>query len=579
MKTSSFLIALAVVLVLSSGCARGELQGDALQTARVHLQQRLETLSDSTESALKKRLGGTPPAHIGARENLWSSARRFYEQRNYDLAWVEGNDLTRSAEAFIEGICRAADEGLAPSAYQPARLQEALEAVLDVRRPESAAMVELDLLLTNVFMRYSYDMVNGRLDPADTRAEVHMQPPPVALDSVLAVALAATSFERLNEELRPRHEQYDRLRRALGRYRQIEADGGWPVLPDGATLEPGQSSPGVPLLRARLAVTADLRDYDAEDTSRYFDEELARALAAFQRRHGLEVDTLVGAATLAALNVGVDERIEQIVLNLERWRWLPADLGSRYIFVNIPGFTLAAFDAGEEVLSMPVVVGAEYEGRKTPAFSDRMEYVIFQPYWNVPPSIALEELLPKAQEDPAYLARNGYEIVDSYAPDAQVVEVDDESLEAVADETYRLRQQPGRSNALGHVKFMFPNEHNIYLHDTPADHLFEETVRDYSHGCIRVEQPAALAAYALARNERKWSQEDIEGALQGEREVVVLDEQIPVYIMYVSAFVGEEGTMHFRDDLYGYDADLAGALRKYEARLREQQGEGLCELL
>jgi murein L,D-transpeptidase YcbB/YkuD len=422
-------------------------------------------------------------------------------------------------------------------------------------------------------------MLNGRLDPADTKAEVYMQPKPLALDSVLALALQETSFKRLSEDLRPRYEQYTQLREALDRYRKIPEDGGWPTLEEGASLEPGKPSPQVPRLRERLAASGDLSGYDPDDTSRVFGADLAAALAAFQQRHSLAVDTLVGPSTLAALNVTVEERIGQIVLNLERWRWLPSELGARYILVNIPDYTLAAYDEGEEVLTMPVVVGAEYEGRKTPVFSDVMEYVVFQPYWNVPPSIATDEILPKAYEDDSYLERNGYELVESYAPDAGTVEVDEESLAAVAEGKYRIRQLPGRSNALGNVKFMFPNEHNIYLHDTPADHLFKELERDYSHGCIRVERPEDLASYVLSKNEKKWSQSEIDEAMLGEREVVVLDQQIPVYIMYLSAFVGKDGAVYFRDDIDGYDADLAAQFSKKKASLVGEEEEDLCKLI
>lgn len=574
-----YILVLVSGILSGSGCTGSELEGEALQEAKVHMQERLQVLSDSTEAILKQRLGRSTPDYVRARENLWEAAQRFYEQRGYNLAWVEGNDLTRSAEAFIEGLCRAGDEGLDPAAYRSPRLQRAVEAVLDVRRPGPSARVELDLLLTNTFMQYSHDMINGRLDPAATKAEVYMQPKPVALDSVLALALQETSFKRLSEDLRPRYQQYTQLREALDRYRQIQADGGWPTLDEGASLEPGKPSPQVPRLRERLAASGDFDGYDPDDTSRVFDEGLAGALAAFQQRHGLEVDSLVGPSTLASLNVSVEERIGQIVLNLERWRWLPSELGTRHILVNIPDFTLTAFDDNAEVLTMPVVVGAEFEGRKTPVFSDVMEYIVFQPYWNVPPSIATDEILPKAYEDPTYLERNGYELVDSYAPDASVVEVEEETLDGVAEGKYRIRQLPGRSNALGHVKFMFPNEHNIYLHDTPADHLFSETERDYSHGCIRVERPDDLASYVLAKNEKKWSQGDIEEAMQGEREVIVLDQQIPVYIMYLSAFVDDGGTVHFRDDIYGYDADLAAELGKKEADVEGEQGENLCEII
>lgn len=354
------------------------------------------------------------------------------------------------------------------------------------------------------------------------------------------------------------HPAHERLQQALERYETIAQQGGWPEIPDGDLLEVGDSSDRVIPLRERLAATGDLPEAAASEAAPVYDEPLAEAVRHFQERHGLTVDGILGSNTVAALNVPVEERIQTIELNLERWRTVPDTLGERYVLVNIPEFRLRAYEDGREVERMDVIVGAEYDGRATPVFQDEMEHVIFSPYWNIPQSIAEEEILPEARRDRSYLVENEYEIVSNYGPDAEVYDTYDTDLARVASGELKLRQKPGPENALGLVKFMFPNEYAIYLHGTPEDQLFEEAERDFSHGCIRVERPADLAAFVLSRKS-EWTPSRIDQAMHdGEWQQVDLDEHVPVYILYFTAFADEDGTIQFRRDIYGHDEGQPG---------------------
>ena len=306
-------------------------------------------------------------------------------------------------------------------------------------------------------------------------------------------------------------------------------------------LRVGQGHALVNALAARLAATGD-RPAAAPAV---FDEGLAEALRRFEARHGLPADGRLDPETLAALNVPVAERIREIELNLERWRWLPEELGRRHVIVNIPTYHLTAFEDGRPALEMRVVTGKPES--PTPIFSDQMTTVVFSPYWNVPPDIAREEVLPAVLNDPSYLAANNLEILRG----TSVISPESADWD---DPEVRVRQRPGPRNSLGHVKFMFPNQFDVYLHDTPADSLFARLARGYSHGCVRVEKPFELAQWVL-RGDAKWTPETIRAAMDsGDERHVALAENVPVYIQYQTAWVDGQGAVQFREDIYGHDA-------------------------
>jgi murein L,D-transpeptidase YcbB/YkuD len=417
-------------------------------------------------------------------------------------------------------------------------------------------LVDLDVELTYTYLSLATHLATGRLQPEKLRVEWYTKPRNVDLDARLGQALAADSSGEIVKLLRgltPPYPDYQRLRTALADYRAIAARGGWAPVPAGPVLKTGSRGARVAALRARLAASGDLQPAPAPAPSTgnaptaapapvadIFDATVASAVSRFQRRHGLKVTGRVDEDTLAELNEPVQNRIRQLQANMERWRWLPASLGDRYILVNVPEFRLDVVEAGKPVYSMRVVVGKDQS--RTPAFSDKMTFIELNPTWTLPDSITQKEILPKLASDPGYLARH--------------------DMEVVSTSPYRLRQRAGKDNPLGQIKFMFPNEFDIYLHDTPADHLFDRAERDFSHGCIRLEKPIELAALLL-KDDPKWTQEAIQTAIaSGEHETITLPRPLPVHILYWTAWAEPDGMVAFRKDIYGHDDQLEQALAK-----------------
>jgi murein L,D-transpeptidase YcbB/YkuD len=317
----------------------------------------------------------------------------------------------------------------------------------------------------------------------------------------------------------------------------------------------------VSTIAARLTASGDYTGAAVTGDAPYA-IELQESVKRFQRRHGLTDDGVVSAATIAEMNVPIERRINQIALNLERWRWLPRDLGDRHILVNIPEYRLEVWDRNQVPLTMRVVVGKK--DTQTPIFADEMTYLVFSPYWNVPPDIAEGETLPEVLKDPGFLDRSNMEVVDTNG-----TPIDPSSIDLADPRKYRFRQRPGAHNSLGLVKFMFPNQFNVYLHDTPADSLFARASRSFSHGCVRLENPIALAEYVL-RDQPEWTREKIQEAMDaGEERTVKLRAAIPVYLGYWTARVSADGMLQFRRDVYGIDARLSVLLADRLSRLRK----------
>lgn len=337
------------------------------------------------------------------------------------------------------------------------------------------------------------------------------------------------------------------LERALQRYREIANRGGWLKPPGHLAVKKGESSGYVFWLRNYFGTTGDMTADEAASTSPVFDDRLEAAIRRFEERHALVVDGVLDAKLISVMSIPVETRIAQLEANLDRWKQWPADFGRRHIRVNIPEFRLDAIEDGKSVLTMGVVVGKT--DSPTPSFGGKIQYIVLSPYWNVPPSIARQETLPLVMKDPTYLSRHRLEVV---ARSGRGVEVLDPTTMDWS-ENYSFRQRPGPGNSLGLVKFMFPNKHNVYLHDTPADSLFKRPRRAFSHGCVRLEKPMELARYVL-RDQPRWTDARLESAARaGQERVVTLNEPLPVYLLYWTAFVRADGTVHFREDVYGLD--------------------------
>lgn len=488
----------------------------------------------------------------------------FYERRLYRPLWSDAHGPTQLAEDMAGALRRADLDGLRSQDYHLATIELLLAAVrADAKHgfvivPDRWA--ELDLLLTDAFLVYGAHLLAGRVDPETLRPEwvAHRRSSDIA--ALLEATLISGDLGAALETLTPRQHGYRYLRAALARYRAVAATGGWPVIPDSSTLRRGNRGPAVAALRERLRLEDHLELAQEQDTD-MFDEALEQAVKEFQRRHGLTADGAVNVSTRAELDVRVERRVEQLELNLERWRWLPEDLGRRHIIVNIAAFELDVVDAEDVVLTMRVVVGRPFN--RTPVLSDTMRYLVLNPYWHVPRSIAAGELLSKVKARPSYLARNNLRVFPSSGPDA--AEVDPATVNWSAIDArrfpFRLRQDPGPLNALGRVKFMFLNKFNVYLHDTPSRPLFDETQRDFSHGCIRIQQPLELAVYLL-RQDPRWNHETLLRALDDAVDLTVpLPEPIPIHLLYWTAWADEGGKIQFRRDIHGRDVPLLTALR------------------
>ena len=492
---------------------------------------------------------------------------KFYERRLYRPAWSDARGPTRLADDLVDALRRADLEGLRSEDYHLAGIEAVLAAVRadDKHGPALAPdrWAELDLLLTDAFLLYGAHLTAGRVNPETLNPEWGSNRRTADVALVLENGLATGDIPGAIESLVPTQFGYRRLREALARDREVAAAGGWPAIPEGVTLQVGDSGAPVAALRRRLRLEDDLGgadDPEQESDAARFDETVERAVKIFQQRHGLAADGVVSATTRAELNVPVERRVEQLELNLERWRWLPKDLGHRHIIVNIAAYELEVVDGDSVVLSMRVVVGRPYD--RTPVLSDTMRYLVLNPYWHVPGALARDELLPKFRHDRSYLARYKMRIFPASGGDGR--EVDPTTVDWAATTRghfpYQVRQDPGPRNALGRIKFMFLNKYNVYLHDTPAGALFAEAQRDFSHGCIRLQHPIELAVVLL--QDPRWDRDSILLALDDAVDrTVPLPQPIPIHLLYWTAWAAADGTIQFRRDIHGRDGPLLTALR------------------
>lgn len=493
---------------------------------------------------------------------LWERAEALYARRAFQPLWSTSGRRDAAA-VFVDAMAQAGNHGLPQALYRVPRWRDFFGG--RVQAATRSGQISADVQFTADVLRFATDLAIGSSGESARQIDV-----PSSLERVEDTYAA----EQALRALEPGHAEYRDLRRALERYRRLQSDGGWPTVPSDTRLrlEEGRAEtdaasgpsgePGAYAVCRRLAATGEIPAVTCLTPGLRYGERLAAAVRAFQSRHGLVVDGIVGPNTVAAMNVPIESRIAGLIVNLDRWRQLPDRLGQRHVFVNVAGFRLEARSSGETVLAMRVVAGEPET--PTPVFSDEITYLEFRPYWNVPRSITVNELLPRIAQDPGYLRSQGFEVVDGWDEPATVV------APAIVDWhgdlqafPYRLRQRPGPANSLGLVKFMFPNRYNVYLHDTPATHRFDARRRAFSHGCVRVEQPAALAAFLLD-DPGRGSVDAARAAMHGSRrEVVPLASSVPVHLTYFTAWV-EGADVQFRNDVYGLDAawlESAGDVR------------------
>lgn len=475
---------------------------------------------------------------------------RFYTQRQHVPVWALGTYIPQRSVDFVECILSTQYNGLLPDDYHLKALQRMLATTAgQAIPPPTDSLVQLELLFTDAYLLMASHYVNGKIDPMDIEVEWHT--PKRRVDVVAhfqEVSQAEDLCASLNTLL-PTYSGYQQMQTALRTYQNKN----WSDLPlSNRVYQKGMRDPFVVQLRERLQVTGELAPGSISD---YFDSDVEKAVMRFQHRHGLHMDGLVRNNTVQVMNVNAQERRKQITANLERWRWMPKNLGTDYILVNVPAYDMRVIADGKLTYNEKVIVGrGQYP---TPSFSDTMTYVVLNPYWNIPQSIVKNELLFQVQADPNYLINSDIKIFRGNK------EVSPSTIDwkTVDTDRYYFRQGASAFNPLGIVKFIFPNKHNIYIHDTPDKHLFNNSYRSYSHGCVRLKDPLNFAQYLLSTVSADWDSTRIQQVLFSQKETKVdLTKPIPIHLLYWTAFVDETGVLNFRDDLYKWDDNLYNAL-------------------
>jgi murein L,D-transpeptidase YcbB/YkuD len=533
-----------------------------LATARVPAQPASSPDRDEIRALIARSV--LPQLHHPDFARFRQALDDLYRNGGYALQWLAGDSAAR---AMLAELAAAPSHGLDAADYDVDWLDgEAKAIAAGDRAPERVARA--DVALTVSFFRLLSDLHRGRVSPA--RAGFKFDPGDKRLDlpGLLRGGKASGRWHDVVVAAEPSFPLYRRLEDALARYRTFAA-APLPPLPElpsrARKVEPGGVYTGVAALSERLRLVDDLPASVATPADNRYEGALVDAVRAFQDRHGLKADGVLGRDTLSQLATPLDARVRQIELSLERLRWLPELPAGPLIAVNIPSFRLWAFsnarDDSAARISMPVIVGRAAKARETPVFIGEMRYVEFSPYWNVPPTIQRAEIVPRLERDPGYWQREELEAVPVRGNAASITELDAATLEGLKTGALRVRQRPGAKNALGGVKFVLPNTMDIYLHSTPAQQLFEQTRRDFSHGCIRVADPPGLAAFVL-RDQPAWTPERIRDAMAaGKTSTATLTRPIPVVIFYTTAIVDAAGRVLFASDIYGYDVRLEQALR------------------
>jgi len=477
----------------------------------------------------------------------------FYERRNFSPTWTNPDQVGE----LLELVRASRDDGLEPDDYHAEQIEYVYRAMSRGDTPTPRQVAALELLFSDSLLRLGFHKLFGRVDPSSLDPRWNFNSRPIGPDPLqtLQHAIDSPSLTDFADKLFARGPLYLQLQAALKEYRQIKADGGWPVVPDGSTLKAGMSDERVPTIAKRLAITGDIADAPM-DADNIYSDDLVRGVTLFQERHGLEADGAIGPATLEALNVSVETRIDQLRINLERARWVMGGIEDDFIIVNIAGFRAYLVNDGNFIWDTKVQVGKTYH--QTPVFRDEMAYVVMNPTWTVPYSIASKEMLPRIQSDPDYFKTRTFDVRNRAGENVDP-ETIDWSKHSRRNLPYTFVQRPGPRNALGRIKFIFPNQYSVYLHDTPSKSLFGRSERAFSHGCIRTQNPFDLAELLL--RPKGWDRERIDAQIESqETKTVHLAEPLPVLLLYWTADIGPNGEQHFYKDVYERDERILAAL-------------------
>jgi len=528
---------------------------------------RITSAQDLLDEVIRNQIeaAGVPPVIIIGTEQIHANTVLpvFYERRGYKAAWCMENDFLPHTYELIRCLRDANEHGLNPDDYHLQRMKMLvanLESFLSSNHKLNLVMLaQLDLLCTDAFLVFGSHLVSGKVNPETIDSEWMASKREVNMLDLIESAIQTGQITRTFDVLLPRHTGYELLSNHLKKYYEIESKGGWPKISQWATDKFDPNDPSLSKLQYRLRISGDLANQKSKDQQNIF-SVLETSIRLFQYRHGLEITGRLDSLTLYELNIPVEERIRQLKINLERWRWLPQDLGNPYVIINIPNFELDLIKENKSILQMRVVVGKPY--RRTPVFSDKITYLVFNPYWYVPKNIAVNDILPQIRQDIDYFSSKKMRVFyHDYEPAS---EIDPSTINwtGISKENfnYLLRQDPGPLNALGNVKFMFPNKFNVYLHDTPSRDLFEKTERTFSSGCIRASKPIELAEY-LVSNNSSYPLNYINTLISsGIEQTLTLNKPMPIHIQYWTAWVDVNGILHFRKDIYNRDETLYDAL-------------------
>lgn len=477
----------------------------------------------------------------------------FYKRRDYAFAWINSMGLNEYARNFMNLLNQEPKENRNEFAFYHDELHTLYNHLTGEEyklKARDSLALKLELLITDNFFEYAERNWRGLGDNDVRKVNWFIDRKKLNYEQLLDSVLKNSSQNIFSFE--PVYRQYGLLKKQLQRYYAIEKRGGWPMIQGKLrSLKIGDTDTIITVIKEELYVTDDLT---LKDTTELFNENLEVAVKGFQKRHGLKVDGIIAGKTVQALQVGVHERIQQILINMERCKWVPAEQKGDYIAVNIPDFKMLVYRNDTFQWSCKVIVGKSKAANNTVIFNDNLEYIVFNPYWSIPKTILIKETLPAIKKNPSYLAHHEMEIINGNGDVIPASSIEWNKYRS--NFPFTIRQKPGKNNSLGRVKFYFPNTYDIYLHDTPEKSLFNETTRAFSHGCIRVEEPYKLAEYLL-RDDPEWTTEKINAAMIGDKQIFVkLKSKVPVFIAYFTAWIDKNGTLNFRDDIYHHDEKM-----------------------
>ncbi|MFZ2172122.1 MAG: L,D-transpeptidase family protein [Methylococcaceae bacterium] len=493
----------------------------------------------------------------------------LYKTTDYQLLWLGNTQAKKNIVDVLNLLNGASISGLNVANYDGDTLYQKLQSALKLAPDNYRQLALYDTAISLSLLRFLHDLHYGRVNPQGINYKLKLREKKlIDLPSLIKTSLAQGAIKQLPLKIEPKLQQYQKLKAALSTYRVLAGKLPLFELIIGKTIKPGDNLPQIEGLRKYLTAIGDLPEENGSNgdkKSTRYTGNIVAGVKKFQQRHGLNSDGVIGKGTAAAINVPLSQRVIQIELAMERLRWLPELIAGPYIIVNIPAFQLWAFDDidqfNSDIPDMRVVVGQAMKN-ETPVLMAEMRFIDFRPYWNVPYNIVKKEILPKLMQNPSYLDNEDMELVTTFGNETKAVAFTGSSITGLNQGTLRIRQRPGNKNALGRVKFIFPNKADVYLHDTPSQTLFSKSRRDFSHGCVRVANPEGLAEFAL---KNQWSKEEILQALQSPKtRRVILKKPIPVMFLYITSFFDHFDNLTFYPDIYGHDAILLEALRKPE---------------